>query len=255
MQKMLLILPLLGIFLSPDDNTVERTFSYNLGNRTIALKRTAYGRNKNIIMINLHSDETTGVAAAVSVLERTGGTLLSIENNYQRYITFSQRGKTYKFDPNRIFSKKGIKATLLEQNKHSTNAAISSIHGFTNFLLNRIPRHAAAVIALHNNDDGGLSVLTYMKGGDFEKDAAAVHKSDMHDPDNFFLTTDRTFFRQLRSAGYNVVLQDNKAEDDGSLSIYYGRKNKRYINIEAETGSVEEQREMIEVVVSLIRER
>lgn len=253
MQKMLLILPLLGIFLSPDDNAVERTFSYNLGNRTIALKRTAYGHNKNIIMINLHSDETTGIEAAVSVLERTGGTLLSIQNNYQRYITFSQRGKTYKFDPNRIFTKKGIRATLQEQNKHSTNAAISSIHGFASFLLNRIPRHAA-VIALHNNDDGGLSVLSYMEGGDDEKDAAAVHKSDAHDPDNFFLTTDRTFFRQLRSAGYNVILQDDKAEDDGSLSIYYGRKNKRYINIEAETGNVKEQREMIEMVVSLIRE-
>lgn len=124
---------------------------------------------------------------------------------------------------------------------------------FSNFLLGRIPRHAFAVIALHNNDDAGLSVLTYMKGGDDEKDAAAVHKSDIHDPDNFFLTTDKTFFRQLRSAGYNAILQDNKAEDDGSLSVYYGRRNKRYINIEAETGNVKEQKEMIGMAVSLIQ--
>lgn len=144
MQKTFLILPLLCIFLSPDDNTTtatvtgrdkfagsERTFSYTLGNKSVTLKRIAYGRSKNIVMINLHSDETTGIEAAISVLERTGGTLLSIENNYQRNITFSQRGRTYKFDPNRIFTKKGIKATLLEQNQHSTNSAISSIHGFS----------------------------------------------------------------------------------------------------------------------------
>lgn len=232
----------------------EKTFSYTLGNRSVAFKIVEYGRSKNIVMINLHDDETTGVDAARSVLERTGGVLLSIENNYQRYITFTQRGKIYKFDPNRIFTKTGIKATLMEQNKHSTKSAINLVNGFSNFLLNKIPRHTYALIALHNNNDGGLSVLSYMKGGDCEKDAAAVHRSDIHDPDNFFLTTDRTFFRRLRSAGHNAILQNNKAKDDGSLSIYYGKKNKRYVNIEAETGNAKEQKEMIEMAVSFIQD-
>lgn len=205
-------------------------------------------------MINLHDDETTGVNAAKSVLEKTGGILLSIENKGERYITFTQRGKTFRFDPNRIFTRSGIRATLLEQNKYSTKSVIRTIHGFARFLLSKVPRNAYVLIALHNNNDHGLSILTYIRGGDYEKDAAAVNKSNIYDPDNFFLTTDNKLFKWLRSAGYNAVLQNNKkAKDDGSLSVYYGRKNKRYVNIEAEMEHMKEQKEMIETIISFIQ--
>src|SRR5688572_17965971 len=78
MKKMFLILPLLCLFLLPAsivaaDNTTrsrfvgkERTFSYTLGNRPITLKIVEYGRSKNVVMINLHDDETTGLKAAQS---------------------------------------------------------------------------------------------------------------------------------------------------------------------------------------------
>jgi hypothetical protein len=231
-----------------------RTLFYPLGHKQIALKITAYGSRKDIVMINLHDDETTGVNAAKSVLEKTGGILLSIENKGQRYITFTQRGKTFRFDPNRIFTRSGIKATLLEQNKYSTKSAIKAIHGFARFLLSKVPRISHVLIALHNNNDHGLSIFTYIGGGDYEKDAAAVNRSDIYDPDNFFLTTDKRLFQLLRSAGYNAVLQNNKkAKDDGSLSIYYGRRNKRYVNIEAEKERMKEQKEMIEMIISFIQ--
>ncbi|WP_343702905.1 hypothetical protein [Chitinophaga sp.] len=252
MQKMLLLMALLGMLLAADNH--ESTFSYRLGTRPVMVKVAAYGSSKDVVMISLHDDETTGVEAAGTVLGKTGGVLISIENNHQRNIVFTQRGKSFRFDPNRMFSKTGIKATLTEQGKYSTKSAVNAVHGFAHFLLNKVPRHAAVLIAVHNNGDGGLSVLSYMEGGEFEKDAAEVHKSDDRDPDNFFLTTDGRLYRALRSAGYNVVLQAKKAADDGSLSVYYGRKHKRYINIEAETGHAAEQAEMIEKVIALLRQ-
>lgn len=232
----------------------ERTYHYTLGQRSVPLKVTVYGNRKDVVMISLHDDETTGVEAARAVLERTGGILLSIGNNNQRNITFTQRGITYRFDPNRMFTKTGIKATLQEYSKQSTKSAINAIHGFSNFVLNQVPSGAVVLIALHNNDDAGFSALTYMKGGECEKDAAAVHQSDTRDPDNFFLTTDKLFFRKVRTSGYNAILQHHKAKDDGSLSVFYGKKNRRYVNIEAETANVAEQKEMIETAVSFIRE-
>jgi hypothetical protein len=95
-----------------------------------------------------------------------------------------------------------------------------------------------------------------MKGGFHEKDAVAVNKNDSQDPDNFFFTTDRRLSRSLSAAGYNVVFQNNKkATDDGSLSIYYGRRSKSYINIEAENGMLQLQERMIESVVRRMRRR
>lgn len=232
----------------------ERTYFYTLGDKRIALKKIEYGSKKDIVMISLHDDETTSVKAAEEVLKKTGGILIKIENKGERYITFTKNKKRTRFDPNRIFTAAGIKATLREQNKRSREASFGAVHGFARFCLSKFPP-APAYIALHNNDDNGLSVFTYLKGK-LEKDASAVHQNDSHDPNNFFLTTDRKFFRLLRASGYNVVLQHNKrARDDGSLSIYYGRKNKRYINIEALEGKVDEQKQMIETVAGIIRSR
>ena len=204
-------------------------------------------------MINLHDDETTGVEAAKKVLEKTGGILLSIENNGERLITFTKYKRTFRFDPNRMFTRAGIKASLLEQNKHNGDLVLETVYNFARFCLRTIPS-SHTLIALHNNHERGLSVLSYMKGGDLEQDASAVNKNDSHDPDNFYLTTDEQLFRHLKTAGYNVVLQNNKkATDDGSLSIYYGKKKKSYINIEAKKGMVTQQTQMIETVARIIQ--
>jgi hypothetical protein len=46
------------------------------------------------------------------------------------------------------------------------------------------------------------------------------------------------------------VLQNNtKAKDDGLLSIYYGRKKKSYVNVEAQYDKTDEQAKMLEVLL------
>jgi hypothetical protein len=234
---------------------VEKNVFYRLGSTRIPLQILNYGNKRDIVMISLHDDETTAMTAAKKVLKKTGGQFIRIKNDKRRYITFLHKGKRVRFDPNRIFTKKGILSTLREQNVSFPSAAVKSVEGFAKFLLKKIPS-AHTVIALHNNKDGSLSVHSYAKGGVHEKNAIAVHRNDSYDPDNFFFTTDRRLSRSLSAAGYNVVYQNNrKAIDDGSLSIHYGRRNKSYINIETEDGMLQVQERMIESVVKRIRKR
>jgi hypothetical protein len=44
-----------------------------------------------------------------------------------------------------------------------------------------------------------------------------------------------------------------KATDDGSLSIYYGKKNLVYINIETQKGNLDEQVKMLSAVFNILR--
>jgi hypothetical protein len=239
----------------PEKQPVTRTEKsdfYKLGNKRIALKTIQYGMNNDIVMINLHDDEITGLQAAKSVLEITGGIIMTLENNGERLVKFTTNGRTFTFDPNRIFSKTGVRTTLRKHNKHYREKAAKEVNDLAKFLLARMPS-SKMLIALHNNDHKGLSILSYIKNGELQNDALLVNRNETHDIDNFFLTTDKKIFRMLRADGYNVVLQHNKqAKDDGSLSVYYGRRNKKYINIEAESGKISEQKQMIESVIRII---
>lgn len=62
----------------------------------------------------------------------------------------------------------------------------------------------------------------------------------------FFYTTDLRLFNSLKRK-FSIVLQDNRTViDDGSLSIYCGRNNISYINVEAKYDCYKEQLEMLE---------
>ncbi len=231
----------------------ETRITYSWENKTTDITVLSYGDRKDIVMINLHDDETTSVEAAKQVLEETGGVLIKIENESKRLINFAQHGRIFSFDPNRMFTREGIRASLLRHTKYSSEPAIKKIEGFARLILDQIPQNVTTLIALHNNDEGRLSVSSYEKGGEYKNEAAIVAKAPGQDPDNFFFTTDSRLFKQLKRSGYNVVLQENKkATNDGSLSIYYGRRKKSYVNVEAEIGKLEEQKKMIQSVAGFI---
>lgn len=234
----------------------EKAFTHLLGDKKVIIRTISYGANTRIVLINLHHNENTSLEAARKVLEQKGGLLINIENDNERFIEFSQQGEVFRFDPNRIFTEAGIKQNLELKNERSTAVSVKAIKKFARFIRSRIPASATTVIALHNNDDGNLSVASYLPGGDYAREASSVHMQKQHDQDNFFLTTDARLYQQLSRAGYNVVLQHNsRATDDGSLSVYYGRRRKSYVNVEAEIGKLEEQQRMLEVLVRLISKR
>jgi hypothetical protein len=223
----------------------ETMHYFELGSTIIPLQLIRYGNNRHIVMINVHDDETTAVVAAKNVLQDIGGLLIKIENKNQRLVSFILNKKQYKFDPNRIFSKKGIIATL-KKNKSYSDLAVKKIQVFASFILKKIPGTNTTLIAVHNNDDGRLSIRSFEKGGDKVKDVKNINIGLSEDPDNFYFTTDKDIFKRLASLNYNVVLQENKkAKDDGSLSIYYGRRNMSYVNVEVNQGQAERQSQMI----------
>lgn len=229
----------------PGYSPMEKTIFYKLGDKNIPIRILQYGEVKDIVYINLHSNESTSVQAAMSVLSSKGGTLIKIENGDQRIIRFRFRGITYGFDPNCIFSRIGIELTLKE-NGRSDSQVIDEIEKFAQRLLMLIPKKPSCIIALHNNTDGEYSVKSYLPKGDRKLDAKAVYADSLQDEDDIAFTTDKVLFQKMSDYRYNAIWQDNiNARRDGSLSVYCGEKNIRYINIETQHGKTEQYADML----------
>ena len=259
MQKIIILLFLFNSFLQtfsqtdPPYSPVKTKYTFDWGNNSTSILVSQYGQSKDVVMIHVHDDETTSAKAAKEVLQHTGGLIIELDNGGKRLVKFKKSGRWFFFDPNRIFSLKGIQQNLHFLNDHVTSAAISSVKAFSAFILQKIPISVNNVIALHNNDNGKYSIRSYKANGSHAKDASKLYIDRECDPDNFFIVTSTKLFRELKMKGYNVVLQNNTtARDDGSLSIYLGKRNITYINVEAEEGNHMEQEGMIESLVVLI---
>lgn len=234
---------------------LEKTIFYTLGDKTIPLKVLQYGPANDFACINIHDNEFTSVQAAKSVLELKGGTLIKIENNAQRIIRFRLRGVQYSFDPNRVFSRTGIEQTLKENGRISP-LAVDEVEKFGQRLLQLIPDNISCVIALHNNTEEAYSVKSYLSGGERQMDAKQVYADSLQDVDDIVLTTDQSLFDKMSALGYNSILQDNeKVRRDGSLSVYCGEQNRRYVNIETQHGKTGQYQEMLEKLIDILAKR
>ncbi|HZV33633.1 MAG TPA: hypothetical protein VFB72_03585 [Verrucomicrobiae bacterium] len=207
-------------------------------------------------MLNVHADEMTSIQAGLANIKEAGGRLIELMHSRGRLITFGLAGKNYTFDPNRIFSDIGIAQTLKKHSEYSQDAheeikkfAQAYLHQFA---LDKEP----VIIALHNTTDGIFSVETFLSGGLGGSATAAVHVSPNRSKFDFFYVTGKIFFEELSKRDFNVVLQDNaKVPDDGSLSVYFARKEIPYINIEADIRHLDEQMLMLEAVREMLAEK
>ncbi|MGZ8541024.1 MAG: hypothetical protein ACXWV6_10285, partial [Chitinophagaceae bacterium] len=180
---------------------------------------------------------------------------IKLENNNKRNIRFRLDKKVFTFDPNRIFSKTGIERTLARFNSIN-DKAVQEVNKFAIHILKLVPKESNCVIALHNNDEGGLSIHGFLPGNQYEADAKKVYANDAQDPDNFFLTTDSLLFEQLSAEKYNIVWQDNlRVQQDGSLSVYFGEKNTCYLNCETEHGKIRQYADMLKASLKFIDQR
>jgi hypothetical protein len=230
----------------------EKTVQHQLGDKNISFKVIQYGESVSTCCINVHDNEATAVKAARDILEREGGLLIKIDNNAQRLVSFPFKGVVYSFDPNRIFSASGIKLTLTAKGKINP-LAITEVEKFAAHLLQLIPDTTSCIVALHNNTDGDYSVKSYQTGGKRQSDAKQVYAADWQDADDIALTTDENLFSKMSALGYNSILQDNvKVDKDGSLSVYYGELNKRYINIETQFGKTVQYKEMLGKLLNIL---
>jgi hypothetical protein len=214
----------------------EKTIFYKLANNTI--------------IINLHDDEITSVDATKRILEEQGGMLIELENKAQRNIRFRLGQYFYKVDPNRIFSKEGIKRSLTELGRTSAKA-IDEAAKLGERIIDLLPEQTACVIALHNNTPGLFTANEYTPGNKRAKESKKVYINPEQDADDFFLTTDNSLYEKLADKGYNTILQDNKhCTEDGSLSVYCGKRNIRYVNCETEHGKSQQYYEMMKTLFS-----
>ena len=210
-----------------------------LGETPVRLVTTG-GRSRNT-MIALHQNESTSVSAGKKVLARAQ--LIELRHSGGREVKFTLKSKRYVIDPNRIFTEVGIKNTLRGNPK--SPEVYQAVKNFAREITSRL---SGRVIALHNNTNGSYSILSYL--GPLSGDAAAVSVNPKHDPDDFFLVTERSMFEKAKRAGYNVLLQSSRAKDDGSLSIYCMRQGIPYVNVEAQNGHTKIQIEMLQFILS-----
>jgi len=231
---------------------IEKTIFYQIGDRSLPVKIFQYGNVKDIICINVHDNEGTSVQAAKSILEEKGGTLIKIENNKQRVIYFRLKGIKYGFDPNRMFSRIGIEQTLRD-NRRISREAMDEVEKFAQRILQLLPDTASCIIALHNNTEEAYSVKSYLSGSNRQYDAKAVYKDSLQDVDDIAFTTDSILYQKMADSGFNSIWQDNEhAKRDGSLSIYFGERNKRYINIETQHGRVDQYMKMFAQLLMIL---
>ncbi len=239
---------------SPTIIPVTNTIEHKIGTTKIRITVSQYGEKKDFVFIALHDNEFTGLETSKSVLKNVGGMLIKIENDSSRNIRFTLDRHSYTFDPNRMFSKTGIKKSLQNFGR-SNEKAINEVDQFAKRIVQLFPKNPYCIIAIHDNTDGQYSVNNYRVGGQYANEARLVAFDALQDPDDFFLTTDSLVFRQLSAKKYNVVLQHNlRAKEDGSLSVHCAKKNLRYLNCETEHGKSDQFDEMMKAAMQCLQE-
>jgi hypothetical protein len=206
-----------------------------------------------LTMINVHDDENTSVEAGLVNLKQHGGRLIEFVHSGERLVVFYVDGHKYTFDPNRVFSDAGIKATLEKHSaySHAAHAAIKSFAAeyLRYFALDREP----VIIALHNATEGTFSIRSFLPDGEHGSASTETYVSPRRDKYDFFYVTDQRFYDYLKARDFNVTMQDNKnAPDDGSLSVYFARKGIPYLNIEAEVSHLASQIELVNVAREMV---
>ena len=210
----------------------------------------SYAPAGKVVFLKLHDNETTAELAAVEIIKSKGGKLITVENDEKRTLKFNDDGNNYEFDPNRMFSKTGITLTLKRFGSYHSSI-VPVIEKFSENIISKISTYPY-VIAVHNNTNDNYSLLDY-KAGDLKRDALAVYQNPEQDIDDFVFTTDKSLFDYLQAQKVNVVLQNNRSvTNDGSLSYYYGKTKKFYVNVEAQVGHKEEQVMMIGKVLEFL---
>lgn len=224
-----------------------------IGSTELQIVSTVYGNNNGVCFINLHSDESTSVEACEQFLANNNGTLIQLKHKLQRNIQFVINNAEYTIDPNRIFTSKGIKATLQKLSTYN-KLAEKEVEKFAAAIIQQID-NAKLIVALHNNGNKGLSIHSYTKGGNEYANTAKVYVNPLMDEDDFVYTTNEKIFAFAQKQMINVVLQKEKGSvNDGSLSIYYGTKKIPYINIEAEHGHLKEQIQLLNTLAPIFNE-
>lgn len=242
------------------------TCTVYLGSEAVRLFHYQQGEPSGLYFVALHDNENTCVEAILPILQANYGHFVELRARNKRFLDFRHQGKAYFADPNRIFSADSTAViynafALSPQQVRMRSRELYAVHReavrpFAEALENSF-RPAGLVVSLHNNfhtsDAGSYNLTWYLNGGKEQAQARAIYCNPKRSNSDFFVVTDTFFFVAFQERGFNVVLQESKPQDDGSLSVFCAKKGIPYINIEVKHGRDQEQREMILAVYAVLR--
>ncbi|PJD94970.1 MAG: protein tyrosine phosphatase [Legionella sp.] len=207
-----------------------------VGDERVIIKQTVGKGDKTYI--HVHQNETTALKAARKAIQQQGGSLITLLHSGGRTIVFHLGDQRYEFDPNRIYTPVGIKKTLAQYSRY-TPQAYQEVDKLARKIKELLPD--GKVVAVHNN--ATYSLKDYLPGHSLAKDAKTVHLNPDHYFRNFYLVTQLKDYARLKDEGFNGVLQNKLATDDGSLSVYLAKRE--YINVEAGYDQLTQQVRML----------
>ena len=223
-----------------------------LGDSLIVVNSKFNNNKKDILFLNIHEDEHTSIEAVEHFSQTTDVNFVYLQHNQTRRIHFSTKTRSYSFDPNRIYTSKGRRATLEPSTtfKFRPNRIAKKLAKEIIELVNQY----SIIVTMHNNTDVNYSIKSYLPGEDESQNTADVFISKNWDADDFVYTTSKKYFDYLKKADVNVILQDNVGfVNDGSLSVYCGKHGIPYLNIEAQKGHLKEQIRLVEIVYEMLK--
>lgn len=206
-----------------------------VGDEPVIIKHTQ-GQGKTYI--HVHQNETTALKAARFAISKQGGSLITLVHSGGRNIGFHLNNQRYEFDPNRIYTDKGIKKTLAQYSRY-TPQAHQEVKKLATKIKELLPE--GKVVAVHNNSS--YSLKDYLPGHKLARDAKVMHMSPNNYYRNFYLVTQLQDYMRLKMDGFNGILQRSSATDDGSMSILLAKST--YINVEAGYNQLAEQVKML----------
>lgn len=219
----------------------QTTHTIQLGDSTITFIEENMNTTNKILFINVHENEMTSVEAIRNYDVNERYHFVYLKHNGSRRIGFNHSEDIFTVDPNRIFTHEGIVGTLaydsIFHNRHAEKLSKILAKEILKYV------HASSwIISLHNNTPDNYSIMSYLPDSSEALNTKEVYINEKMDPDDFIYTTDLSLFSKLKYLQINVILQDNEnCVDDGSLSVYCGKRNIPYANVEAEDGHLTEQ--------------
>ncbi len=249
----LLGITLVSMGISPHWYGVQSsTVSFSLGDAEDAVsysfKKTSSSKQLPFTFCVLHENEETAADCVQQFLREIGGTVWEVKGDGHRNVTFKIKKKKFSFDPNRIYTATGVYNTLHDFSRNYTDEAFTQVTNFATQITDSLFTKNKTLVSVHNSSEGKFSVRSYLPDSSLANTAADVYVNDANDEDEFFYVTNPADFQYLKNQGFNVILQSASAPDDGSLSIYCGSRNIRYINVEAQHGHRSQQMDMLYAV-------
>ncbi|NQU68660.1 MAG: hypothetical protein HQ510_12020 [Candidatus Marinimicrobia bacterium] len=208
----------------------------------------------NVTLLNLHDNENTSAEAGNVFIQKYGGRLVELRHGRGREVVVRLDSILHRFDPNRMFSDVGLRASL--DYYHSKNEKVDSTAiDFREKVLNIFDVHEGmTVISLHNNTSDKMTINDYRPGEWYGEYTKELFINPEKDPDNFFVVTQDNHFAALSLLDYNVALRTQNPIDSGMLIDYLKCVDVICVTIETEHGKLAEQIEMLEAFRDILLE-